>query len=463
MESAQLISRVSQIIQSNNLLTHGDRAVIAVSGGPDSLALLDILTHLDFELNLVAAYINHGLRPAEISHEIQLLEQYCHSRNIPFQTDVVPVVEFANTAKRSIEEAARILRYEALQKICHEHSARAILTGHTADDQVEQFFIRLVRGAGPSGLTGMQLERDNIIRPLLYEKKQTLTRYLEANSITWCTDSSNTDRKFLRNRVRHELLPILRSKFNPSIDRSILKCMQILSVEDEYIKDISNTVFNDTVSIRRNKSLVLGGKLLLEQHLAIQRRIIEQCCWKVGTKPSYHHIESILELLGRPGKNGELHLEDNILVEKNGNEIIFSKVSVPHRQKSSPKIELDVEIPGPGTYSCRELRKTLSITETGTTEQLNPTKLYLDKATVRFPLRVRSLQPGDRFHPYNAPGRKKVSRYFNDRKIPAKKRKDYPLLVEANEIIAVLGLQINNRCKISKSTTRLIEISWYDD
>ncbi|MCP3933569.1 MAG: tRNA lysidine(34) synthetase TilS [Bacteroidetes bacterium] len=464
MDSTRLISRVSQTIKSNDLLNQGDCVIVAVSGGSDSLALLDILMHLDLKLHLVAAYINHGLRPEEISKEIRLLEQYCSKRNISFKTDTVPVIDFANEEKKSIEEAARILRYEALQKISYKHAAKAIVTGHTADDQVEHFLIRIIRGASPSGLTGMQLKRENIIRPLLFEKKQTLTSYLKDKSISWCTDSSNADRKFLRNRVRHDLLPIFRSKFNPSIDRSILQCMQTLSAEDKYIKQISNTVFKFSVTINKNNSLLVHGDHLLKEHLAIQRRIVEKCCWFVGTRPSYNQLESIIKLLKNPKNSGELHLENNILVEKVEHDIRFSKTSVPHRKKSHPQPELNIEVPGPGIYKCQKLRKKLRIKKTCTTLHFIPTKQYLDMARVTFPLKVRSLLPGDRFHPYNSPGHKKVSRYFNDKKIPVKQRQNYPLLVdEINGIIAVLGLQIDNNYKISKSTTRLLEISWDDD
>ena len=262
-----ILDRVASVIHSHNLLTTDDRVIVAVSGGADSLALLHILHDIRLPLNLVAIYIDHGLRPKEIPLEQNTIRNYCLSLNIPFEVREVNVVELVKLSKKSLEESARILRYEALEEARQEYRAKFIAVGHTADDQVEEFFIRLIRGSSSKGLSGMRLKRDHIVRPLLFETKSLIVDFLTERGTTWCLDSSNLDRQFLRNRVRLDLLPLLEEKFNPALRKTILQNMDVLSKEDNFIEEQARDSYLQCIDF--SESLTHGTK---QPQLIINRK-----------------------------------------------------------------------------------------------------------------------------------------------------------------------------------------------
>ncbi len=460
---AQLVLCVRRLIVNNRLVLPGEHVIVAVSGGSDSLALLDILRKIDYRLELTAVYLDHGLRPQEVPGEIDMLQNFCKQSGITFLCRSIDAEKQAAEQGSSLEEAGRILRYRELQDICLTRRAKAIATGHTADDQVEEFFIRLVRGGSLSSLGGMDLKRGNIIRPLLHQTKEKLVRYLKESGICWCTDSSNEDRKFLRNRIRLDILPLLEKSLNPSIRRTILQSMDILKIEDSYLNAGAAAAFADTVRTKNDQSVSLDGPGLLAHHPALQRRVVERCFWLMQIKPNYLKINAILDLLVQSKDNSELHLEKHVRVKKKDGGLLFYRSADKEHEKSKERHLIKIEIPGPGRYICRESGKVLEITveSAGMREKVVAGgSLYADAAVVAFPLLLRSVLPGDRFHPCNSPGSKKVNRFFTDKKIPVDKRQDYPVLTMGGCIVALLGLQVDDRYRITESTGEILRISW---
>ncbi|KAB2888454.1 MAG: tRNA lysidine(34) synthetase TilS, partial [Desulfobulbaceae bacterium] len=226
---------LTQVITGNKLFTLHQRVVVGVSGGPDSMALLQLLAEADLALDCIAAYIDHGLRPHETGAEKRAVERLARDCGALFCCRAVPVREHAAAHGLSLEDAARTLRYQSLEDIRAEYGAEVIAVAHTADDQVEEFFLRLIRGCGRNGMTGMSPRQGRIVRPLLGLRKQELTDFLAERRIPFCIDSSNLDRRFLRNRIRLDLLPMLERQFNPSIRRTILQTMDILREEEDLL------------------------------------------------------------------------------------------------------------------------------------------------------------------------------------------------------------------------------------
>ena len=465
-----LIERVTAVIRDNGLIMQGDRVIVAVSGGPDSLALLYLLRAIDIPMELTAAYIDHGLRPSEIPYEVNTLLDCCRTLAIPFLTRSVDVHGLLATKKRSPEEAARILRYEALEELRREYRAEVVATGHTADDQVEEFFLRLIRGSSRRGLSGMAVRRDRIIRPLLYESKASLTDFLTSSHVSWCVDSSNLERHFLRNRVRLDLLPLLEKEFNPAIRRTIRQNMNILAEEEEYLE--RKTELAASLCIRpftlpedeKPQQLAVLAEPFLDQHPAIRRRILEQCFLGMGIRPAYGQIDTIAEFMANGSSGGEIHLDDGVRVEKRKDQLLFCR-PLEHGRKRGKKEALpaiDLTLAGPGHYFLPEHGRELVIEERDSpaTVQGDGSSLLVDRAKVAFPLVLRSAQPGETFHPYNSPGRKKVSRYFNDRKIPAHKRVAWPVLLSGDRVVALPGLQIDHACRVTEATTEVLLIDW---
>jgi len=472
----RILDRVASVIRSHSLIKQNDRVIVAVSGGADSLALLHILDSIDLSLDLMAIYIDHGLRPQETPYEQKTIADSCQALNIPFKISTINVHEFIRCEKKSLEEAARILRYGALEEFRQECGAKLIAVGHTADDQVEEFFIRLIRGSGSGGLSGMRLKRDNIVRPLLFEKKGQLVEFLSARGIRWCLDSSNLDRQFLRNRVRLDLLPLLEENFNPALRKTILQNMDVLAEEDKFLTEQTESTFKRCIRLsglatngENQSQLVIDRDKFLKTHPAIQRRILEKSCWQMGIRPTYEQICTLAEFIAN-GRNGsELHLEAGVRAEKFPHELLLAR-PLPNgllRGSRPPAPSIGQTIPGIGIYPVLGTNKELVLQETPLTagDETTEGELLVDLEKISFPLLLRSFLPGERFYPCGGPGSKKISRYFNERKIPARERPAWPVLLSEDKVVAVVGLQLDHNFRISTDTGKtgkILSIHWRD-
>ncbi|MBU1567122.1 MAG: tRNA lysidine(34) synthetase TilS [Proteobacteria bacterium] len=466
-----IIRRITALIKDHNLVVREDKVVVAVSGGADSLALLHILQAVDLHLHLLAVYIDHGLRPLETPHEQTVIKKCCYALEVPFITKAVNVQQLVAQEKRSPEEAARILRYAALENIRLENGAALIAVGHTADDQVEEFFLRLIRGSSKKGLSGMQIRNDRIIRPLLQENKGALTAYLNSLDIAWCQDSSNLDKQFLRNRVRLDLLPLLEQDFNPAIRRTVLQTMDVLAEEEHYLEKQAAAAFlqyviPDELMTKGCKSTQLAIEIVpfCEYHPAIRRRLLEKCCWHMAIRPTYRQICTLLDFFKDGENGGEIHLEDGVRAEKRHPHLILWRPLEKGRLRGTrPSCKgIHLPIPGPGCYFVPEVGRELVLEKTILSSYHKKAEklLFLALEKVTFPLLLRTSLAGELFHPCNGVGRKKISRFFNDRKIPAKDRPSWPVLVSGAEIIALPGLQIDHAYRITDETTAILAISW---
>ncbi len=242
----QIEKRFLTALDSCGIDPAADRIVLGVSGGSDSMALLYLFSGVYIKKRLIAIYINHGLRKEEAAEESRQLQSICKELGVSFTIKEVLVQDYARENGCSIEESARILRYKAFREIARQNNCAYIAVAHTADDQIENFFIRLIRGTGVSGIKGMRYRYHDIIRPLLDFSKKELQRYLNYKNISWLEDSSNSDCAFLRNRVRLQLLPLLKEKFSPAIDKQVLQFITIVKEEDRFLdKETGAAAYND--------------------------------------------------------------------------------------------------------------------------------------------------------------------------------------------------------------------------
>ena len=466
-----LVNRISSLIRLHKLVNREDKVVVAVSGGADSLALLHILQAVDLQLHLLAVYIDHGLRPLETPHEQATIERCCHALGVPFISRIVDVHHLVALEKRSQEEAARILRYTALEQIRSKHRAEIIAVGHTADDQVEEFFLRLIRGSSTKGLSGMQVRRDRIIRPLLQENKGTLIDYLNSLAIGWCRDSSNLHRQFLRNRVRLDLLPMLVRDFNPAIGRTVLQTMEMLAEEDNFLEGQTSAAFvrcvqpyEQLLKGEKRPELAINTAIFDEYHPAIRRRLLEKCCWYMKIRPTFRLIHILLDFIKEGENGGEIHLEDGVRAEKRNPNLILRRPLEKGRIRGSRSAGEDIHltIPGPGCYPVPEAERELILKKVALSSyrENDTTQLFLAYDKISFPLILRNSLPGELFHPCNGVGQKKISRFFNEKKIPAKDRRSWPVLVSGAAIVALPGLQIDHTYRITEETISLLAISW---
>ena len=484
-----LEKKTLQTIQQQNLLPAGEKVVIGVSGGPDSMALLHVLARLApiLDITLAAAHVNHGLRPAEAEKEEVLAATAAKHLGVEFFSGTVDVKGLAANRKFSLEHAARLLRYDFLENILQRCGAQKIALAHTADDQAEEILLRLVRGTARKGLSGMRILREaKFIRPFLPLPKSLLLQYLDQHSIPFLLDSSNTQNRFLRNRIRNELLPYLAERFNPDIRQTLIRTAAILRDEEELLATITAAAFAKTVTIiqktatRVQDSNSLGHQKcpqalqvdldpFTRQPRAVQRRILEKGCWLMACTPRSRQIEQLLQLV-EPGSSAvSLHLAAGLRVTKSREYLRFAYPhgAGPYRgsllTETGPVLN-ETRIPAPGTYEFPDLHKRLTITEItefmpGSGDMFTGGE-YLDGALFSFPLTLRKPEPGDRFHPLGAPGSKKVFDFLSEQKVERQNRMLVPVLCADDLILALPGLRIDHRFRITEKTTRAIRLNW---
>ncbi len=321
---------IKRILLNSRLVEAGGSLIVAVSGGPDSMAMLHILAFLRKELQYVpvAVYVDHGLRPDETSAEWACVRTVATGLALDCECIQVDTLERVRSNKMSIEHAARQLRYRALRRCAQRYGASRIAVAHTADDQVEELLLRLLRGSGRKGLAGMRLQHRDVIRPLLTTPKERLLEYLEHHDIAFCQDSSNDDLRFLRNRIRHILLPLLEGDFDPGIRKAMLKTAANLSEDEDYleirIREIWPQVMRVEAGTEGDEIHVLDRAAFATLHPCLQRRLVERLLWKLGSSARYEHIMSILQA-GISGRTGsELHLSRGLRVGVGRDTLEFS-------------------------------------------------------------------------------------------------------------------------------------------
>ncbi len=318
----RLHQQILQYIDRNHLFKGGARTLVAVSGGSDSVCLLHVLATLREKLGitLFALYVDHGLRPQETGEEKSLVQSLAGNLGVDFESAAVDVQGLAREKKLSLEHAARELRYAALRKAAADQEAVSIAVAHNADDQAEEILLRLLRGSGRKGISGMRPRQRDIVRPLLETRKKEIIAYLRDMKVPFAEDSSNVDPRFLRNRVRHRLLPFLEENFDAGIRQALRKTGACLAVDEELLEELTEIAWDQVAKkISRDEQsasekVLIGRKSFAKQPAALQRRIIERLLWEIGSRAGYTHILQVVEAVTRGRTGSELHLARGLRV-----------------------------------------------------------------------------------------------------------------------------------------------------
>jgi len=456
-------------LRANGLAQIGCRMVVGVSGGGDSLALLLVLAALRRELDveLTAVYVDHGLRPTEAAAESTLVAAVAADLRVAFRRGEIPVQAHAKENGLSLEEAGRELRYRFLHQMAKGQGGTLVAVAHHADDQAEELLLRLIRGTGRAGLSGMAAQNDRgVIRPFLDFPKARLVAYLKERQTAWREDSSNTDPRFLRNRVRLELLPLLEERFNPAIRAGLLRTGQILAAENDLLASLAEKFFRElVVGASSPEKLALDSVQLTAGHPALQRRSLELALLSLAAPVRFRTVEDLRALAG--GSGGELHLHHGLRVVLEGGLLRFSYPAGRVRQRgnlAAPALPpFSVTITGPGLWPLAPPLGSLLVERLDTPPP--PAELpgggsnYLDGAAAPFPWLARNTRPGDRFHPLGAPGHRKVADFLCDQKIPQTERPRQVVLASRGQIIALAGQRIDHACRLTGATTRVIKVT----
>ncbi len=453
------VQKATKSILKQNLAAPGGRIVAAVSGGPDSVALLYILHEIagELPLTLSAAFFDHGIRPAA-ARERRLVEKHCRSLQIPLVAGAGDVPAEARGRGTGLEEAARIARYRFLEETAKRWRADAVALGHTRDDQVETVLHRIIRGTGWRGITGIPPRRGIFIRPLLGCSRDELRTYLRGRGLRYAIDSSNRDNKLLRNRIRNRLLPYLRRHFNPSIDESLIRMAENLdegweALERTVARHIPSKSSGSEVRLPLESIQRLGDfeiYLLIDTILRDRFGIIQDM--------EKSHYDSAKKLL-RYGRSGsKVIFPHGIECLRDQRELRLTRGSEPHRPTE------EIVVPGSGTYPLPPWKLSVRI------EPVAPPIAAVTSsareaycAGVRFPLRIRARRDGDRIRPFGMRGSKKLSDLFIDRKIPLNERDTIPVFEDAGGIFWVPGISTDERTRIGAGTRTALHISLIDE
>lgn len=463
MRSVRLIDRVRRTIDRYSLLTRGDRVIVGVSAGVDSMVLLHLLNQLcqDFSLSLIIAHLNHGLRPEESKREAELVQEESLRLGLPLEYEVFNVREFQEAKGISLQDAARRVRFQFFHQLLKKHRGDKIALGHHADDQVETLLLRLLRGSGLKGLKGMlPIREGKVIRPLIEAWKEEIEAFALENSIAYLLDSSNLEGDYLRNRIRHKLIPLIEKEYRHGFRRAVLRTSARLRDEDDFVEKEAEKAFE---KIAHQEERELSFKFSDFQSLpkSIQWRVLQKALERIGKgsdveEGEWSDVNAIQRELQKPLASFSLELSRDLFIEKR-----YDNISLK-RGKSKPIPPFEVELLTPGRTSIQEIGVEVLVEErlwrTPESIGLSTNVAFLDYEHIHFPLRMRNFRPGDRFHPLGAKGTQKLKEFFIDHKIPRMDRPHIPLLISGEAIAWVVGHRIDERFKVTPKTIKVLRV-----
>ena len=438
-----MLDTIRTYIQKEKLLSVEATVIVGLSGGMDSMALLDILTLLGYRC--VAAHCNFHLRGAESDRDGDFVRRWCKSVDVPLVSIDFDTREYASDRKISIEMAARELRYRWFEMMRVQHQAEAIAVAHHRDDSVETVLMNLIRGTGIKGLSGIAPKNRKVVRPLLSVSREEIARYMVSRDIPYVFDSSNNDDLFLRNALRLHVIPTL-EELNPAVKEAIYRTAQhVAQAEKVYNaamkESMEKVVQNDRIDVRELRKTPSPQSLLFEllTPMGFGPSTIQDICSSMDAEP------------------GKIFLSRSHRVIKDRDYFLIDQLPDKEATEQSFFIELQTNaltMPLPLTFSILPMPITI---------ERNKRFLYADFDQLRFPLTLRKWRQGDWFIPFGMKGRKKLSDYFTDRKFSLKDKEAAWVLLSGEEIVWIVGERPDERYRIREGTLRVFHVSWTED
>ena len=475
-----LLDRMRRTIERHALVAPGGRVLVALSGGPDSVALLHLLLELQSAGDLTVAgvaHFNHRLRGDAADDD----ERFCCERatalGLSFEAGSANVREAARTAGRSIEDAARVLRYEFLENAADRLGADAIAVGHSLDDQAETFLLRLLRGAGPRGLASIYPRAGRVIRPLIEISRADLRRYAEDRQLQWRDDETNQDLSIPRNRIRHELIPYLAREFSPGVVQVLGREAAIAREDEEHLEREAIDFANSIVLRNTGGTIEIAAAALSTLPPALKARVARYALSagpraesrrrrpRRGPRGSDHkfvgfdQVQRLLEIAKGRRDRDSISFPDR-QIERRGDRVVIGpglrRESVePNSFRVPLSIPGEVRLDREGWAVSAEHAE--SPGEAAAPGSGRSAVVAVAAMPLVFPLAVRSRRPGDRFRPLGQDGRKKLQDFLVDRKIPRESRDSLPLVVDGNDrIVWVVGQAVAEDFRVTEPARGVI-------
>lgn len=495
-----LLDAVRDTIVRYNLIPPGHRVLVAVSGGPDSVALLHLLLRLseDLSIALHTFHMDHGLR-RDSSDDAAFVERIAREWRLPI-TVVRRNVGHERRPRESIQQAARRIRYAAMRHVASHVDAQRIALGHQTDDQAETVLMRLIRGSGVTGLGGMRRRRGPYIRPLLELTRADIMAYCDAFRLEFREDPSNRSTRYLRNKIRLELLPLLTAEYNPNIRLTLNRTAALLQDDDDLLELLAHKAFRRMQDGQseggrgeaghqpgdgHDRSVHLSVRDLLLQPMALRRRIVRHALRHVaGTllAVTYEHIEAVLALLDAD-VGAAVNLPRRVRVNRGHDALVFLqrmdrtnaagggalRAENPDRSngvgegderedQAAAEFQVPMVVPGRTVIPGNTMIDAAFIEPPPAGARPGKDEAWFDWEKLLPPLVVRTWRPGDRMRPLGLGGTKKLQDVFVDDKIPAVARRSVPIVVDRAGIIWVANVRTDERAAVGPRSRRVLQL-----
>jgi tRNA(Ile)-lysidine synthase len=485
---ADLLQGVRRTIKQHALLAHGDRVVVGVSGGPDSLCLLHLLVRFrdEYDLQLYVAHLHHGARGAEADGDAQFVADIAAQRKLPATVERRDVPQIADEGGLAFEEAARRVRYSFLAQVASDVGAARIAVGHNADDQAETVLMHLLRGSGLAGLRGMLPSTPltdyrligelpeitaaslQLIRPLLYVPRREIELYCSEHGLSPRFDRSNLDQTFFRNRLRHELLPTL-EQYNPGIRQRLCHTAQVLAAEYEILAQLRRQAWGEVVRAESDSSITLDRAAWRNLPVALQRATLRHAAYRLRRSlrdVNFVHVENAraVALEGETGAQATLPQAVSLMVGYETLTVADQGVSGPPPDEPLlwSRQAMPVEIPGttpiPDSDWVLEA-ESLATWDADAIAAAGRWQAYVDEDRLPSPAVLRTRQRGDRFRPLGMGGHTvRLSELMINLKVPAAWRDHVPLLAAGSQIVWVCGHRLSHDFAVTPRTRRAVKL-----
>jgi len=456
MKNSNIINQIKHFIRSHNLIEKNDRILVAVSGGKDSIILLDILSQLqsDLDFSLAVAHVNHNLRK-DSKKDALFVERLARKYKLPFYYEDVCI----NKKGASLEEKARNARYTALEIMRKFAKASKIAVAHTKDDNAETLIFRFLAGSALHGLSGIQAVNDKIIRPLLCLDRALVNQYSKNTKLTFHEDSTNENNKFTRNRIRNVLIPILKKDYNQNIIETLNESSYLFSESHAFFRSVAQKIIDKHVQKNTKEFTVSLTKLKkypkIYWYYILREMLNNFIDFKKIRFAALRNFIERLQSIQKHSDNFSMYVSKDIILCKKYDMLTVLRRLMHKKDMSS----IVMSEPGYSSWNGKQLLLQVTDYNDKIINNMDMNALYFDYDTIDWPLTVRTMQRGDRFQPLGLQGSKKLSDFFIDKKVEKEKRVTIPLFISANTIIGVFNYTIAEEYKIKKTTKRILKIS----
>lgn len=414
------------------------KLLLAVSGGLDSMVMLHLFAEL--RLNIAVAHCNFQLRQSDSDQDMEFVKSRCLQLGIPFFGIRFDTEQYSKETGQSIQISARILRYEWFEELLDTNKLDYVLTAHHLDDAVETFLINFSRGTGLEGLTGIPEQNQRIIRPMLIFSREEINEQAQSMEWTWREDRTNAETKYLRNKIRKEVVPIFK-KSNPGFLNSFANSLTYLNEANSMVKDASEQYYQEVVTAVGEKCLI--SILALKQrsnYLAYLHYWLQPYGFK-----AWNDIDALVE-----GSTGKMIYSDSYVLLKNRTELILAPKSALETDQQVYYLDENETIKQPITIK-NEPHHERSI-------PIDESLIFVDKDQLKFPLTLRKWREGDYFYPLGMQGAKKLSKFFKDEKYSQIDKGETWILCSENQIVWIIGSRMDDRFKVKNITKNILKI-----